>query len=90
MEIKVENNGDEDFSEKVKQTQTKEFWKGEKMKFLRGKRRKYLGCLENLQLQPNGQGNYYITADINTNNEDKVVFGILNNIVKPIVANLKF
>tara|TARA_Y100000310_G_scaffold288212_1_gene313663 strand:+ start:9588 stop:10037 length:450 start_codon:yes stop_codon:yes gene_type:complete len=88
LEIRVENNGDEDFPEKVKKIQDKEFWKGEKMEHLREKRKKYANCLDNLQLQPNGQGNYSITADIITNNRDKVFFGVLNTLIRPIIISL--
>jgi len=87
LDILVEKIG-EDFTDKIKRIKEKGFWKDESLGNLREKRNTYKEHLGHLTIFENGNGDYHITADLQTKNEDKAFYSVLNCIVLPIVHSI--
>jgi len=69
---------------------TRKFWKDPSLLHVREKRNQYKYLLKYFNISCNGAGNYHFKAELDTNNEDKAFFAVLNCIVKPVLyLNLK-
>ena len=85
LDVLIERGEIEDFDKKIRATITNEFWKNKSLDYLRRQKDKYKGFLRNLSLKENGSGNYHFKANLNTKNEDKAFFAVLNCIIKPVL-----
>ena len=88
LEIMIEKEDLKDFEEKIKSIRTKEFWQQKSLMYLKKKRKKYETYLKKLNVKSNGSGNIYFNADLNTKNEDKAFFAVLNCIIRPVLYGL--
>lgn len=85
LDVSIERGYVKNFDEKIKATVTNEFWKNKALSYLKKQKTKYKGFLRNLSLKENGSGNYHFKANLNTKNEDKAFFAVLNCIIKPVL-----
>jgi len=88
LEITVERGNIGDFYKRVGSVIKEDFWKDERLKHLRKKKNQYQRHLPKIHVSENGSGNVYFNADLETADEDKAFFAVLNCIIKPVLYSL--
>lgn len=85
LDVVVEPLADKkDFDKHIENIQTRNFWNQEGLEHLKKQKNKYTKYLENLKIELNGEGNYHFKGILNTNNDDKAFYAVMNRIIRPV------